>query len=495
MRITTVLWLAGALAACGDPAGVTPDGGGDATVPGTPSITGTWQGFLPDPIDGRTRLELFLRDGPSGFSGTADLRDLGAVLLPVSGTVAPGGIVHGEVGPGLATFTGTVGADELTLLFTSLGGSEAMPPEIPPVTLVRDNPELAVYAVPRRDASGERELDYAYAPPEEVAGDWPVSSLAAEGIEEGPIVELVEAILAGDYPNADSVLIVRNGRLVLEEYFHGNRRDAAHVIQSVTKSVTSLLIGLAFDAGLITDLDRPVAEYFPEYAGTPWVDTPYGVTLHHTLSMSAGLRWNEDVPYTDPSNSAVQLGRAEDPVRHMLEQPLEVPPGLRFEYNSGLSMLLGGILSRATGTSVADWSRTRLFEPLGIEHYGWPTATGNEATGGGLRMRARDMAKIGQLILQRGRWNGTQLVSEAWIDLSTAPQAPGAFYGYQWWRGEAPLGDRTVTAVAAIGYGGQQIAVVPELELVIVHTSVDFDYRGADPAGQIERYIAPALLP
>ena len=279
-----------------------------------------------------------------------------------------------------------------------------------------------------------------------------------------------------------AVLVVRRGKLVFEHYFAGDDdrlgRNVAfgpetkHDERSVTKSVTALVLGIAIDRGWVKSVDEPVLSFFPEYADlrTPERDR---ITLRHLLMMSAGLEWHEDdVPYTDDANSENRMDSAADPYRYALAQPVVAPPGKVWNYNSGSSEILGAVLRKATGKPLDALARTLLFEPLGITDVAWYDYTqGNPSAASGLRLRPRDLAKIGQLVLQHGAWNGVQIVPAAWVDAATTAQItnPGhTSYGYQFWLAHAEVDGRPVDWVMASGLGGQRIFVVPALDLVLV---------------------------
>ena len=233
--------------------------------------------------------------------------------------------------------------------------------------------------------------------------------------------------------------MVRGGKLVYETYRPGEDRiprplgviphDAGtlHDVRSVTKSVVSLLIGIALDRGLIAGVDQPALAYLPDYAALR-TDDNQRILLRHLLTMTSGLRWNEDLPYDDPKNSLRLMNEAADPYRYVLEQKLVHEPGKWWEYNSGNTMLLGAVLRHATGKELPDFAREALFEPLGITEVEWidvPPAH-QPAAWGGLRLRPRDMAKIGQLVLNGGTWKGRRIVSADWIAELTQPRlGPG----------------------------------------------------------------------
>jgi CubicO group peptidase (beta-lactamase class C family) len=248
-------------------------------------------------------------------------------------------------------------------------------------------------------------------------------------------------------------------------------REVRHDERSATKSVISLLLGIAIDHGLVKGIDEPVLSFFPECADlrTPEKDR---ITLRHLITMSAGLEWHElDIPYANATNSEVRMEAASDPYRFVLEQPVVAPPGDLWNYNSGGAEVIAAVLKKVAAKPVDDFARELLFEPLGITDVEWPRyANGNVIAGGALRLRPRDLAKIGQLVLQRGNWRGTRVVPASWIDAAMTPQINigSDFYGYFFWLGRSLVERHEIRYVAAVGLGGQRVFIVPELDLVMV---------------------------
>ncbi len=301
----------------------------------------------------------------------------------------------------------------------------------------------------------------------------------------------IEARLKASEANVHAVVVVRRGKLVFEQYFSGYDDpwgapegkyafDATirHDMRSVSKSVTSLLVGIAIDRKLIADKDELVIKFFPDHTG-PRAPGWEKLTLRHLLTMSSGMKWNENLPWKHPANDEPHLGFEPDPIGYVLSRPIAAPPDTIWNYNGGGTDLLGSIIERVSGKSFEAFAREALFQPLGISDLEWKTyRNGKIAPAAGLRLRPRDAAKIGQLVLNRGKWDGRQVVSAAWIDESIAPrfQAIGYFgglffYGYQWWLGRTLSDGREISWVAAVGLGGQRVVIVPEFDLVVVTTS------------------------
>jgi CubicO group peptidase (beta-lactamase class C family) len=290
---------------------------------------------------------------------------------------------------------------------------------------------------------------------------------------------------------------VRKGVTLAEWYFEGadDRRDSGpigvvkfgpatlHDVRSVTKSVVSVLFGIAMANGAIKGLDIAVLDFFPEYKDLQTAERRQ-ITLRHLLSMTSGLRWDESTyPYTDRRNSETAMDVADDPMRNALEQPLESLPGSQFRYNGGSVALIAEVLSRATKMNLEDFARQALFAPLGITQFEWyKDARGVPYAASGLRLLPRDMAKIGRLMLDKGSVGGWQIVPEAWVKASVSPQALigsdgecGFNYGYFWWLLPTCATNPASGWYAAIGNGGHRIFVVPEQELIIVVTAGLYD--------------------
>ena len=319
---------------------------------------------------------------------------------------------------------------------------------------------------------------------------WPAASVNEDKlIDSDALCRMADRLAAS--ANVHAVLVARSGRLVFERYFRGSdeipgriygRRvenvtfdaDTLHDMKSVSKSVSSLALGIAIDRGLIGSVNEPIFTFFPELSDlrSPEKDR---IQLVHALTMSMGLKWVEATPATgDYNNDEARMHMAWDPCRYVLGLPVVIPAGQEFFYNTGALALVSAVIRKATGRRLDEFARETLFEPLGITGVEWDRYRGDTDAGGGLRLRPRDMAKIGQLILTGGRWNGRQIVSKAWIETSTAAKikaTDGMLYGYLWWIGRSLLDGREVHWVGALGRGGQSIRIVPELDLVVAVTA------------------------
>jgi CubicO group peptidase (beta-lactamase class C family) len=313
-----------------------------------------------------------------------------------------------------------------------------------------------------------------------------------------------------------AVVVIRHGKLVFEQYYPGydepwgqagapHEFDATtkHDMRSASKSLVSLLVGIAIDRKLIASADEAVVKFYPEYVDVKSAGWDR-ITLRHLLTMSSGMQWDENRGWNDPKNDEPHLGNEADPIRYILSKPIAKPPDALWTYNGGSTNLLGNILERVSSKPLEAFAREVLFQPLGITDLEWKNYPENQkiAPAAGLRLRPRDAAKIGQLVLNHGAWNGKQIVSADWIDQSVKPrfQAIGYFsglffYGQQWWLGRSISGDSEVKWIAAMGSGGQRIFIVPDRDLVVMTTSgLYFRARQGDGAlDMLTNFILPSI--
>jgi CubicO group peptidase (beta-lactamase class C family) len=313
--------------------------------------------------------------------------------------------------------------------------------------------------------------------PTAIDDGWTLSSAGAEGLDAAGMAALSGAIASGQYGQVDGLVIARNGRLCFDGYYNGTPYDV-HEMQSVTKSVTSALIGVAVARGAIAGVQQPVAAVLPAFAAAALSDPAKGrIRVEDLLTMSAGLDWDETtIPNGDPRNTLTQMNASPDWDAFVLSRGAIDLPGLRFNYNSGGVILLGAILRAATGQDAAAFAADALFAPMGIRDARWsrnPARPEQVHTGGGLSLRARDAAKFGQMYLDEGVWAGQRLLPADWIRESTRPRIgawDGAQYGYLWWLRIATGGHSI-----AEGWGtrGQHVFVVAPLRMVVVVTARD----------------------
>jgi CubicO group peptidase (beta-lactamase class C family) len=267
-------------------------------------------------------------------------------------------------------------------------------------------------------------------------------------------------------PNVYSLLVTRHGYLVFEQYYHGHTAATRFGIQSATKSIISALVGSALQHQSIRDLDQKMLAFFSAYDTTVVDPRKRDITIAHLLTMTAGFAWNDD--------DAMWFWRGDTNwVQAILERPMRDDPGTTFRYSNGVSHILSAIITQATHMSAGAYAAQQLFAPLGIASATWEADPQGISIGGfGVALSARDMAKFGYLYLNRGWWNGRQIVPAEYVAASTQIHSAGGYpedgaYGYHWW----VTTTGTYHTYLAAGYGGQYIWVIPALDLVAVTTA------------------------
>lgn len=311
------------------------------------------------------------------------------------------------------------------------------------------------------------------------------------------------AVREGLHPNLHGIVVLRERQIALERYYTGvDERwgeplglvafapDVLHDMRSVTKSIVGLLYGIALAAGKVPAPEEKLLAQFPEYPDLAADPQRAALTIGHALTMTLGIEWNEQLPYTDPNNGEIAMEFAADRYRFILERPIVAPPGTRWGYCGGATALLGRLIAKGTGLSLPDYARAALFSPLGLGATHWvhgPDGTPSAASG--LRMTPRDLARIGQLILDGGEADGSRVVPAAWLAQSFAPHATvggPVRYGYQWYLGAFATGSppRDATWIGAFGNGGQRLYVFPALKLAVAITAGNYNQPGGERPSQ-----------
>lgn len=355
----------------------------------------------------------------------------------------------------------------------------------------------------------------AHAQAPKTAGGWPASTAEAEGLDAAPLRDLISRAQSGTFGNTDRLVVIRNGRLIVDERFPRDYRELSrgkqsaigcgidtcqdssrlnqynylhptfhpwwngtelHTLQSVTKSVTATLFGVAAQRGQIKTLETPLLSYFTQYDLSKVDSRLRKATLVDLLTMRTGIEWHETDRPLDSTNTTLQLEHSSDWIKYTLAQPMDAEPGTKWVYNSGGSQLMSEVIRSATGMHADDYARQYLFGPLGITSFHWKrTPTRHPDTEGGLYLASLDLAKIGQLYMDDGVWRGTRILPPGWAREATTrrvdhvatanPNSPG--YGYQWWRY-----DRRNTEIwAGNGFGGQFLVILPQHRIVAVANS------------------------
>lgn len=312
--------------------------------------------------------------------------------------------------------------------------------------------------------------------PRVAAWQWPVSTPDEQGLDSGKLAELVGQIKKGELcPNLHALLIVRHGHLVIEEYFNGWQADQLHTLQSVSKSFTSALIGIAIARGELKGVEEKILDFFPDMNEIANMDErKASVRLKDILTMRTGTDYHESGPGS-PHEQLNRLQKGWD--KFYLDRPMLAAPGTEFRYDSGGVILLSSVLKARTGLHAHEYAERYLFKPLGIEKKFWLfNMDGQTHCGGGLALSARDTAKFGLLYLNNGRWGKEQVVPESWVresfqshvDLAPPGQPPSG-YGFLWWIGAPdPRGKGKQDIYMARGRGGQNIFIIPEHDMVVV---------------------------
>ena len=341
---------------------------------------------------------------------------------------------------------------------------------------------------------------------------WQVADIDFAKLDPKAVQQLTREINSGEFRRIQSVLIAHKEHLVYEYYWTRPKyeieesiklgRQSPHRIASITKSITSLLLGVALKNDFEQAVQQPVLDYLPDQQARD--PKSKSISLENVLTMTAGLLWNEmDVPYTDSRNDSNLQEQSSDPINYLLaRRPVSDEPGSRWYYNSGLTMLTAAVINSLIDKPFFDFAKEKLFDPLKIKNFAWSGEWPNSglvSAAGGLRMNARDLLKIGSLVLNKGQWQGQQIIPSKWVELSTRRLredlktwgADGLYgYGYQWWHGRHDNFD----AITALGYGGQRIFVLPEQDLVVVVFAANFEGDWLRPEAILNRIVSAQNL-
>jgi CubicO group peptidase (beta-lactamase class C family) len=324
---------------------------------------------------------------------------------------------------------------------------------------------------------------------------WPQAQPEERGFARDLADRLDYGIRSGLLRGLHAVLVARAGRLVLERYDAGVDYawarslgevrfgpETLHDLRSVTKSIVALLYGIALERGLVAAPEAPLLAQFPEYDDLAADPQRARLTIDHALTMTLGIEWNEQVPYTDPANSEIAMERAPDRIRFILERPVVEAPGARWNYCGGATALIGALIAKGAGMPLEDFARENLFAPLGITAFEWMSGRdGVASAASGLRLRPRDLLRIGELMLAQGWWGDRQVIPRQWIERVVKPVIPtgdGLQYGRHWFLGEATVPaapERPQPWIGAFGNGGQRLWIMPGMHLCAVILAGNYD--------------------
>ncbi len=313
---------------------------------------------------------------------------------------------------------------------------------------------------------------YTYTQPEELDDSWETNSLKALNVDTTRIYQLFNQI-RNVKNKLHGVLLIKNGQLIVEEYFNEYVANQPHDLRSVTKSIKSILLGIAIDKGFIDRIDDPISKYLKDKAPQKNKDSRKDeITIRHLMTMSTGLDCNDWDRRSKGQEDKVY--RKKDWIQYTLDLPMVHDPGEVSSYCSMGTVILAEIMRKASGKTIQEFAQEYLFDPLGITQVDWGHTLEKEVllSGKRLYMTPRDMGKIGKLILNNGKWKGKQVVSKLWVEESTIPKTKitGMDYGYLWWNIPFKVQGNVVVSKTATGNGGQYIMVIPEMQIVAVFT-------------------------
>ncbi len=317
--------------------------------------------------------------------------------------------------------------------------------------------------------------------------EWSISTPEQQGVQSSMLADMLQYIHDNSI-EVHGVLIVRHGKLVLDSYFWPFSAEMKHTLHSCTKSITSALIGIAIDKGYIQSVNQPIKVFFPILAAGK-ENLKKSITIEDLLMMASGLDCKDSYIYGWAGLYA--MFGSSDWAQYVLDLPMVASPGSKFEYCNGLSHLLSVILQKATKMKALDFASKYLFEPIGIRDVSWPSSPQGVNIGyGEMQLKPHDMARIGWLYLNKGRWGDREIVPAAWVEVSTRRHIDATlfdYYGYQWWVDSAGY-------YMAVGYKGQRIFVIPKKDMVVVFTSNLTGSEALLPKKLLDAYIIPAAM-
>lgn len=363
---------------------------------------------------------------------------------------------------------------------------------------------------------------------------WASATPREVGVNAAVLDSIDAEIRSGRYGLVDRMLVIRHGRIVHDASFahdydaaYGDsarvrspltphdltgaynyynawwhptyRRGDLHTLQSVTKTITSIIIGVAVTRGQFPALDTPILTFFDSTVVANLDPRKRAITIRHLLTMTDGMDWNEGLPYTDPKNTTVAMEGTYDWVKFAMDQPMAREPGTAWNYNSGASQILAHIFRNATGLDIEEYAARHLFAPIGIDRWFWKrTPAGLVDTEGGLYLEARDLARLWYLVSQHGTWNGTRVIADDWIRTSVHPAVKvgntGTAYGFKWWLYPHPL-DAQQYVWSGSGFGGQFPMYFPKEDLIVVFNAWNIlPGKGALPMRQLRERLARAVI-
>ena len=362
-------------------------------------------------------------------------------------------------------------------------------------------------------------IQYSYHPPEYINDGFEVGTLEDVNIDSVLLKKVIDKINCGKYDEVHSMIIFKDNKLVFEEYFQGHKykwdgpnhhdqwitwdKSTLHGVKSVSKSITSMCVGIAIDKGFIKSVHQSIFDYLPNHQHLK-TNGKEKITIEHLLTMTSGLEW---VDLNNGSNDIVDIWyQDKDPITFILEKPLINNPGTTFTYSGGNTAILGEIIKNASKMGLDKFSEEYVFKPLEVDSPNWAVRYNNGVieAGGSLEITPRDMMKIGVTYLNNGIYNDTQIISKQWIEKSSTPysnntnlnisgHASGKHdYSYSWWLKSYKKSGKEINMYHAVGWGGQEIIILPELKTVVVFTGGNYIHN-VKVIEILEEYMLPAI--
>ncbi|HAS63542.1 MAG TPA: hypothetical protein DCS35_13880 [Vibrio sp.] len=344
-----------------------------------------------------------------------------------------------------------------------------------------------------------------------IQNDWSSTSPELLGFSPNILINLHSKIASNRSKNVHSLLLVRHGQLVFEQYYpvpaendrtplpnyYPPNADTYHQMRSITKTIISTLIGQMLYQNQLSNVDTPLYPFFEDIKFVVPEDKRE-ITIRHALNFNSGINWNE---WGAMPSDAMNMWLSSDPYRYVLSKGVAYPPGEKHVYQGAMSVLMGGVIEKVSGVNLREYADLNLFQPLGIKHFDWfvHEVTGEHLGSSGLYLRSRDLAKLGQLYLNKGVWDGQRLFAESWAEDSLKPS--GQFwdnkaiqYGNNWWFPRITVNNKALIIAGMRGSGGQEMFILPEYDLVFVMTSGAYITQDEDyPFELLVNYILPSI--
>jgi CubicO group peptidase (beta-lactamase class C family) len=359
-----------------------------------------------------------------------------------------------------------------------------------------------------------RDTNYNYSIPKQLADGIIIDNISNSNIDSTKIIELTKLILKDTFPNIHSLLIAEDNKLIYENYFSGKDENwgsglgyakhdtnILHDTRSISKSIIAACIDIAIQQQKIKSIDDPVFNYLTDYQEYKTTQNEK-IKIRQLLTMSSNIEWDEDVPHGTSANDETQMERSSNPVKYVLSRPMKKISESVWKYNSGGVQVLAEIIKSVSGDNVDKFAEKYLFEPLGIKNYEWTKSHRKfPAAASGLRLTSRDLLKFGLLYLNKGQWNGKQVITENWVTETLKTQvyrdknSTTKGYSFLFWTETDTVKNKSFELIIARGNGGQRIFINKELNLIVVVTAGNYNKRGIVNDGQLalDKYILPAF--